>query len=188
MRLLPPPREALAFSFSGVSTTRRPWKSSALAAAAPLFSAPAIGCAGTKRAILLPSALRAAAMTSRLVLPPSVINAFDSASDSEDRRKLGDRRRDQNQVGVARGAGRVRRDRVDDAALERELQVGGVAPHADHFRDFLCLLQREGERAADQPHAYDGKLHSFKLAASAARNLSFSSAVPMVTRRCSGRP
>src|SRR5438094_260288 len=59
---------------------------------------------------------------------------------------------------------------------------------ADDVRCDLRLLQRQGKAAADETDADDGKLHSFRLAASAARNLSFSCGVPMVTRRCSGSP
>src|SRR4051812_18346570 len=64
-----------AFSASGVSTTRRSRKSVALAACAPLCSAPAIGCPGTNCASFAPSVRRAAAITSHLVLPPSVTAA-----------------------------------------------------------------------------------------------------------------
>src|SRR3954467_6828462 len=64
-----------AFSASGVSTTRRSRKSVALAACAPLCSAPAIGCPGTNCASFAPSVRRAAAITSHLVLPASVTAA-----------------------------------------------------------------------------------------------------------------
>src|SRR5262245_40449561 len=75
------------FSGSGVRMTRRSRKSSALAASAPLFSAPAIGCAGTNWAIFRPSAARAAAMTSRLVLPPSVTSARGPSTEATSRNR-----------------------------------------------------------------------------------------------------
>src|SRR6266446_3530041 len=95
---------------------------------------------------------------------------------------------EKNQVRAARRGGRIGGDRIDRAALERELQIGRVAADADDVRCDLRLLQRQGKTAADEADADDGKLHSFRLAASAARNLSFSCGVPTVTRRCSGSP
>src|SRR2546427_12982475 len=68
------------FSGSGVRTTRRSRNRPAVAAAAPLSSAPATGWPGTNCAMRAPSAERAAAITSRLVLPASV-TTLSGASD-----------------------------------------------------------------------------------------------------------
>ena len=102
-------------------------------------------------------------------------------------RKLRHRRRNEHHVRLARRGGGVGRDGVDDAPLACELEIGARAPGADHMRDLARFPQRQREGAADQPDADDGKAHqSRRLAASAARNFSFSSGVPTVTRRCSG--
>ena len=185
---------AAGFSGSGASTTRRPRNSSALAAAAPLFSAPAIGCAGTNWAIFAPSAARAAATTSRLVLPASVTIAAGLSCGASAAEAPAGTAPPASRPAPGRRPRRCahRRDRIDDAALERELQVGGAAADARRRApQRLACLERQRERAADQPDADTATLskqphHSFRLAASAPRNLSFSAAVPTVTRRCSG--
>ena len=94
-------------SASGVSTTRAPRNSSALAASTPLFSAPAIGCAGHElREALRPAPRAPRATTSRLVLPASVTTALglECRRDvAKHRRRIcAHRHRDQHQIGVAR--------------------------------------------------------------------------------------
>ena len=68
----------------------------------------------------------------------------------KNRRELRHRRRDQDQIGVPHGSGGVRSDRVDRAALERQREVRGIAPRADHVRAGAGLLQRQRKGAADQ--------------------------------------
>src|SRR5512135_2773225 len=171
-----------ALSASGASTTFRPRNRSAFAAATPLSSAPAIGCAGTNCASLTPSAARAAATTSRLVLPASVTSAAPDSAPERAAKTAGN--------GAARRLRDRSCDRIDDAPIERELQVAGIAAEAHDVLAAPRLLERQRERAADQTDADDGdaleRRHSLRLAARAARKVSFSSGVPAVTRRCSG--
>src|SRR5205807_9838674 len=86
----------------------------------------------------------------------------------------------------------IRGDRIDGAALHSEVHVAGIAPGADDVRAGPRLLEGQRERPADQADADDRdsleEHQSLRLAASAAKNFSFSSGVPIVTRKCSGSP
>ena len=158
--------EALAFSFSGVSTTRRPWNSSALAAAAPLFSAPAIGCAGHEARDPLAQrlarrgddvALGAAGVgDQRLRIPRATAKiAGNWATGAATSTRSASR-------AAAPGSGAMASMTPRSSA---SLRLAALRPTPTTVRDLPCLLQRQRERAADQADADDGdapKLHSFK--------------------------
>src|SRR5258708_53877 len=107
-------------------------------------------------------------------------------------RALPDRGGNPNEVRVLDGTRGIAFDGIDGAALERKLHVGRITPRTHNVPAGLGLLQRERERAADQADTdhrdFLKKHYSLRLAASAARNFSFSAAVPTATRTGSGSP
>ena len=114
----------------------------------------------------------------------------DRLHGKEDCLELRDGCRDQHQVRAAHRIGNAGGRDIDHAALKRERQVGGAAAGANHLPAQFLFFQCQGKRTPDQADADNRDFlethQSFRLAARADRNRSFSWAVPMVTRRCSG--
>ena len=104
--------------------------------------------------------------------------------------ELSNRSRNQYEVCIPDGGRNAGCDRIDDAALQRELQVGGTAPDAHDMPAEFFLFRCQRKRTPDQANSDDRdpfeEHYSFRLAASADSRRSFSRAVPIVMRRCSG--
>ena len=105
------------------------------------------------------------------------------------------RRRDDDQIGAARGALGITLGAIDDAAATRDAQVLRRAPEPDHLADDAARTQRQRQRAADQADAGDDEaigdpfhVRGPSTAARPSTKRSFSAGVPTVTRRWRGSP
>ena len=178
------------FSGSGVRTTRRSRNRPAVAAAAPLSSAPATGWPGTNCAMRAPSAERAAATTSRLVLPVSVTIALGFRLDASVAKM---------EANCATGAATSTRSAsraaaAGSAAIESMTWRSRASSRLARLRPApttcetlpACFSASANEPPIKPTPMTARRIYSLRLAASAARNFSFSRTVPTVTRRCSG--
>ena len=177
-------------------------KSEALAAAAPVFSLPAMGCAGTKRSSMEEKCVRAFATTSRLVLPASVTTAFGARTGAIV--SITDAICPTGMASNTKSAPRTPStmlvvDLVDDAEPQRVGEIAAPTADADHAPDRARALERRGKGTTDEADAdhcetFDehgcGYSCAYRGSAcpSAARKRSFSSGSPIDTRRNCGMP
>ena len=142
-----------AFSGSGVSTTRRSRNRSALRRRAPLFSAPAIGCAGTNCAIL--SRQARARRRHHVLLGAAGVGDQGSPAERGAMRRITARhlRRPASPAAPgrrrARAAGR-RRLRSMTPRSSAAARLRGSRPTPTTRPHSAGCLQRQRERAADQ--------------------------------------
>src|SRR5690606_23731269 len=103
-----------------------------------------------------------------------------------------DRRADDDEIRPAGGLCGVMDGGVDRPPSKGDFEVFALAATAGHMGRVTGLTQAHAERGADQPDPDDGDAGHDSSAPttrrSASRKKRFSSAVPVLTRICMGRP